>query len=188
MNFLIPTNFSLLCPRYWGWPLELIWYHFDRVVIWPPRSTFTSGSFGLVWMNIFQIAPKPSKNMQFLSNSDHRWLLQPSFTISPISLFLASGLYLKHFFRIFGHEWAPRYWGWPLELIWYHFDTVVIWPLRSTLACRVSWVSLAVDEPLGTEDGPWNWFDIILTEWSSDLRGQLWPLASFGWSEWISFK
>ena len=71
---------------------------------------------------------------KILKKSDHRWQLQPFFIISPISLFLVSGLYLKHFFSIFGHGWAPRYWEWPLELIWYHFDRVAIWSLRSTLS------------------------------------------------------
>ena len=94
----------------------------------------------LVWMNIFQIAPKPSTNMQLPSKSDHRWLLQPSFIISPILLFLASGLYLKHFFRIFGQGWALRYWGLPLQLIWYHFDRVVIWHPRSTLTSGLIWL------------------------------------------------
>ena len=50
------------------------------------------------------------------------------------------GPYLNHFFRIFGHGCAPSYWGWPLELIRYHFDRVVFWPLRSTLASGLFWL------------------------------------------------
>ena len=55
-------------------------------------STLASGLMWEVWLNISQIAPKPSSNMQFLSISDHRWLFQHSLIISPLSLFLASGL------------------------------------------------------------------------------------------------
>ena len=32
--------------------------------MWPPRSTLASGFTWLVWMNIFQIAPKQSSNIQ----------------------------------------------------------------------------------------------------------------------------
>ena len=68
-----------------------IWRHSDMLVNWPLRSTLASGLWE-VWLNIFQIAPKPFANIQFPSISDHRWLFQPSFIISPLSLFLASGL------------------------------------------------------------------------------------------------
>ena len=34
----------------------------------------------------------------------------------------------------------------------------------------------------------WRWFAVILTRWSSSLRGQLWPLASFDGSAWIFLK
>ena len=55
-------------------------------------SSLASGLMWEVWLNIFQIVPKPSANMRFPSISDHRWLFQPSLIISPLSLFLASGL------------------------------------------------------------------------------------------------
>ena len=109
----------------------------DLISFWHSGHPTSEVNFGLwphlVGLNEY-IAPKPSTNMQFPSKSDQGWLVQPSFIILPISLFLACGLYLKHFFRIFGQGWAPWYWGVLLELIWYNFDRVVIWPLRSALA------------------------------------------------------
>ena len=41
-----------------------MWYHFERVVMWPLRSTLPSCLFWLVWLNFFQIAPRPPTNMQ----------------------------------------------------------------------------------------------------------------------------
>ena len=47
----------------------------------------------------------------------------------------ASGLWplIDTYFQNLWPRMGSRYWGWTLELIWYHFDKVVIWPLRSTL-------------------------------------------------------
>ena len=98
-HFFFNYTVSGLWPQFWN-------IFSESLVKDGPIST------GLVWMNIFQIAPKSSTNMQFPSKSDHSWLLQPSFIISPNSLFLASGLYLKHFFRIFDN--FVNFGLWPL--------------------------------------------------------------------------
>ena len=135
--------------------------------------------------------------MQFPSNSDQRWLLQPFFIISPISLFLASGLYLKHFFRIFSHGWATRYWGWPLEVIWYHFDRVVMWPPRSTLASGLFWLFWLkiAPNPSTKMQCPYQTFLFYFWGFLLNQRGKHWKLEmvwfiqkykeiSSGWWGW----
>ena len=71
-KYAIPVNF---------WPqvaVPCLFHYFTIFTVsglWPLIETFFSESFPSI--------------------SDHRWLFQPSFIISPLSLFLASGFWLK---------------------------------------------------------------------------------------------
>ena len=111
----------------------------------------TSGLIWLVWMNIFQIAPKSSRNMQFRSKSDHRWLLQ---SFHYFSNFTVSGLYLKHFFSIFGQGWAlGTGYGPGIDLISFrqsgHLTSEVnfgLWPLLVGLIEDFSKSTLSIHE------------------------------------------